>query len=754
MSSIVEEVSGPARAVEQTRVVTAGSRAWIDRAVSLAVLGASAASMLLAWEQFNTINQVWLSMIAGGIVATSALLPVYAWSSRGIRVPATIFAIDVMVGLWTWPIAWQGVPTTNPPFLWMLIGVATLVMSITWNNPVAIGYNLLASAAYLAARLTPSGGGVSALVAVQDSLQVAVQPLVLVAVFTYVRTQAAAVDSWTETSRRFEAEATLRAALEGERSRLDAIIHDEVMTTLVSAGRSGGGADQHLSSQARHALASLDAQAGDDTGVEDFLPGTVARLINDVVASACPTARFTSDVDPLTPRLPHRVVSALARAVREASINSERHAEATSCDVRLVVRRGAEGRAEITVTVQDDGRGFDVDAVNARRLGIRISLRQRIESVGGTAEVSSQPGVGTLVRLRWVDAAHREVPRESARPEASRDHALFDHLDVRPIAWVGVGAVGIFMLVGVLQMFVTSHVVATAVTIALSGIVVPLSLGRFGAFVPFWRAWSAVAVGLLVCLLGAVAMPEGAWTGHPGWWLGPVTVAAAALLIGGQRAAAWALAVAAALAVVISASLDGQSVLAQSYLALNPVGWLIVVELLLAWIGRVQHDMDIAQRAAEEASTEGAASFGRLVLREVWLADLRAQVDPLLMRIADPHVHLTDADRAACLALEGTLRDNIRAANLSSPSLSAAIMEARLRGVDVTLVDNRGAGLPDAVRKSTLRHLESVVRAAGEGRIVARTAPSGYDDAVTIVVEDSLGSRMTRINNDGMIALR
>lgn len=90
---------------------------------------------------------------------------------------------------------------------------------------------------------------------------------------------------------------------------------------------------------------------------------------------------------------------------------------------------------------------------------------------------------------------------------------------------------------------------------------------------------------------------------------------------------------------------------------------------------------DAAQRAADEASTHSAGAFGKLVLREVWLADLRDQVDPLLTKIADQVAELTDADREACLALEGTLRDGIKAANLTGPSLSAAIMAARLRGV-------------------------------------------------------------------------
>ncbi|MFV0405832.1 MAG: sensor histidine kinase [Propioniciclava sp.] len=753
MSRFLEEVEAPAEGRVRPRVVSAGSQAWVDRAVSLAVLCAAIAAILLAWEQLDHINTIWLGIVGGGIFATAVLLPLYAWSSRGIRVPATILAINVMVGLGTWPIAWQGVPTQEPPFLWMLIGVATLVLSTTWGNAIAVPYNVIASTAYLVVRLTPSGGGVAPLVAVQDALMVAIQPLILVAVFTYIRSQSEEADSWTAVSQRLEGDTTLRTALEGERARLDATIHDEVMTTLVSAGRSSG-SSEHLVSQARHAVASLDAQAGDDTGVEDFVPGNVSRLVRDVVAAACPTARYTEEVDVLVPRLPHGVISALVRAVREATINAERHAQASHIRVHLLIAEDEEGEVEVTATVSDDGRGFDPAAVDPRRLGIRVSVRSRMESVGGQVSILSEPGRGTMVRLSWTGYLGDLDEEDDLSPEATRDHVLFERLDVRPVGWVGRGAMAVFMLVGCLELVSSSNVLLTLVALGISAALTVLVFLRFGDYMSSWRAWFCAAFGIFQSLAGGAAMLGGNWNAHLAWWLGPVILTAAAISIGGHRIISWVLAGVAVITVMASVILDGQSMLAHTYLVINPLAWMVVVELLLAWIGRVQFDMDIAQRAAEEASVEGAASFGRLVLREVWLADLRAQVDPLLNKIADPSAVLTAEDRRACLALEGTLRDGIRAANLASPSLSGAIMAARLRGVDVTLVDNRGGQLPAAVRTATLKHLESVVRTATEGRIVARTAPQGYQEAVTIVVEDSLGSRMARIDNEGMILVR
>ena len=54
---------------------------------------------------------------------------------------------------------------------------------------------------------------------------------------------------------------------------------------------------------------------------------------------------------------------------------------------------------QVEVNVRDRGRGFDPDAVDADRHGVRQSIVARMASVGGSASVRSTPGEGTEVRL-------------------------------------------------------------------------------------------------------------------------------------------------------------------------------------------------------------------------------------------------------------------------------------------------------------------------------------------------------------------
>ncbi len=88
------------------------------------------------------------------------------------------------------------------------------------------------------------------------------------------------------------------------------------------------------------------------------------------------------------------VVEALAAAAAEAMNNAAKHSGSETIDV--FAERSA---SEIEVFVRDNGTGFDVDDVASDRMGIRESIVGRLERLGGSARVESQPGAGTEVEL-------------------------------------------------------------------------------------------------------------------------------------------------------------------------------------------------------------------------------------------------------------------------------------------------------------------------------------------------------------------
>ncbi|HZY41369.1 MAG TPA: sensor histidine kinase [Anaerolineae bacterium] len=97
-------------------------------------------------------------------------------------------------------------------------------------------------------------------------------------------------------------------------------------------------------------------------------------------------------------RLPPQLETTLYRIAQEAITNIVHHAGATTVTINLARTNG-----HIRLRVTDDGCGFDVtqiprQAVQLRRLGL-LGVRERAELVGGTVNVSSQPGHGTQLEV-------------------------------------------------------------------------------------------------------------------------------------------------------------------------------------------------------------------------------------------------------------------------------------------------------------------------------------------------------------------
>jgi PAS domain S-box-containing protein len=99
--------------------------------------------------------------------------------------------------------------------------------------------------------------------------------------------------------------------------------------------------------------------------------------------------------DKLPARIPHEISLSLFRVLQEAVHNAVKHSGAKHIEVRL-----AGGLGELELTVADSGCGFDPESASAQGgIGL-LSMRERLNLVGGTLVVTSLPGVGTKVYAR------------------------------------------------------------------------------------------------------------------------------------------------------------------------------------------------------------------------------------------------------------------------------------------------------------------------------------------------------------------
>jgi signal transduction histidine kinase len=198
----------------------------------------------------------------------------------------------------------------------------------------------------------------------------------------------------------------LLAAQEEEHSRLARELHDDVSQQLSVLSidlemMSHGGPDRQTDRErlAHHALDCAEGVARSLRNLSHRLHPASLRLTGVVPAlgglqrdlSTAETA-ITFTHEDAAVALPQDVALCLFRVAQEALRNAIKHSGATAVSVHL---KGTPER--LVLTIADDGRGFDVEAASGG-LGL-ISMEERVEQVGGTLRIRSQPGVGTHLEV-------------------------------------------------------------------------------------------------------------------------------------------------------------------------------------------------------------------------------------------------------------------------------------------------------------------------------------------------------------------
>lgn len=154
--------------------------------------------------------------------------------------------------------------------------------------------------------------------------------------------------------------------------------------------------------EVRHAILGLRTSAGGED-LEVALRVQVTRFREQAKLPV------TFEVHGPVPTVPALAEVQITRIVQEALTNVRKHAQATGVAVTL----GVVGE-RLFVRITDDGRGFDVAAVQeaaGARFGLE-TMRERAEGIGGTLDIASAPGRGTTITLT-VPFADTTSPRST-----------------------------------------------------------------------------------------------------------------------------------------------------------------------------------------------------------------------------------------------------------------------------------------------------------------------------------------------------
>lgn len=405
----IADVAPAIRSVPRGRLVRNPlSNVRVNTAIARSAAGFGIAFMLQSlpamFAQLPNMHDAWSLVIVPALFVALVLTAVASALRYRVRTAHIVFSLVYLVALVSWPFAVID-PAAAPKesyWLYYLLTVATAMATVGMRVRVATAYLILVPTLYAIIRVTPWGGGVTLAQAALDSVYSIILGGAITVLTAILRGAASTVDRAQSTALERYGHAVREHAMEAERVHVDAIVHDGVLTTLLSAARAQTAEDKEIAARmAGDAIGYLrDAVADEPSSDADISVAVLATRIGDAASAMSPTVR-TDAREARDAEVPFVVADALYSAAVQALVNSLQHA---GDDVRRWVRVGArDGR--VMVEVGDNGVGFDPDAVPTGRLGVRVSILERVMSVGGSADIATSPGGGTVVRLLWSEEA-------------------------------------------------------------------------------------------------------------------------------------------------------------------------------------------------------------------------------------------------------------------------------------------------------------------------------------------------------------
>jgi signal transduction histidine kinase len=386
----------------------------VESAVARSAAGFGVAFLLQSipamLAQQHAINPIYFAASVALIVAGLLFAGVASIIRRYVRVANITFSVVYLVLLLTWPLAVLDPhhPPSGSPWLYYMMTIATAMAAVGFGIRTAVFYLFLVPAIYGFVRVSPAGGDASVLQAVFESVYADILGGVITIIFSILRYAARSVDRAQDMALERYAHAVRQHATEAERVQVDAIVHDSVLTTFLSAARAYSPEARELAAtMAGNAIGYLRDAVSSSPDVDALVSGNVvASRVTEAANALSQPVRVTT-VGAGQSSLPLSAAEAVYSATVQAMVNSLQHA-GSGVDRWVTIRGNEDGGIE--VEIGDRGPGFELATVPTERLGVRVSILERLATAGGRAEIDSHLGDGTRITLRWPDADSAGAP--------------------------------------------------------------------------------------------------------------------------------------------------------------------------------------------------------------------------------------------------------------------------------------------------------------------------------------------------------
>ena len=366
-----------------------------------------AASLVGIQTATNALNQVtndgldpiwfWISF---SLVAASHLLIIFlVWFRGNGKVGFATLSISTLFALATWPLQLDGgaLQVAENPWMWWSLGIAGISAVGAFGIAISSVIVFLLPTGWFLLQISNIGVPVDPWVAFEQSAFSFLISVVLSVLVVVLRYESAKVDEANQKSNEAAIELAKSDAIQRERDRVDALVHDSVLTTLlVAANARDDSAENDAHELVKVAMQKLDSAQETMSQSQTISVNSLFSALSLAIERQHEKVLINSEGESDF-WVPSPVAEALTESTLQAVSNAVQHA-GTDSQIEVLLRGAARG---IKIVVKDNGRGFRVSRVPKNRLGLKLSIIGRLQSVGGRAFIDSKLGVGTNIILEW-----------------------------------------------------------------------------------------------------------------------------------------------------------------------------------------------------------------------------------------------------------------------------------------------------------------------------------------------------------------
>ena len=347
-------------------------------------------------QHFNFLGDI----VLGALMLSVLGILLSAYLGRANNLMLWVHALLGLLAVLLLPVmSLNATPVTGhtEPWVWWVVGVAALSAGVSGIRWAFYIYLPVISLTWLLVHMSAQGGSASFLEAIQESVYVLLAAGSISGLVQLVRDWALKVDQANSSYISSTISGAKADALEREGQRIDALVHDSVLHTLIFAATASTAAERKTAGEfAGTAIEKLRTIDDSDLVSANVTPIAFFRALRKAALAVNPALEVATRDGGLEP-IPSEAAQAITEATLQAIDNAMKHAKSSELKLNLY----APERGVIEIQIIDNGRGFKQERVARDRIGIRGSIVSRMRIVGGTATIQSSPGVGTTVSLRW-----------------------------------------------------------------------------------------------------------------------------------------------------------------------------------------------------------------------------------------------------------------------------------------------------------------------------------------------------------------